>query len=96
VYLDNYRNFVLLWSYILTIIKKSNKKKYEVNPIRNMTFQSIDEEEIDNILNNLIKIYETIIDNILSIALESNTENIFMLPNIKELFNKIKKIFNKD
>jgi len=91
LYLDNYKNFVLLWIYILITIKKSYSKQ-QVRPIQNMSFAKIKNDKIDNILQSLIKTYEIILENIILWALNKDVDNIFMIPSLKDLYKGIKKI----
>lgn len=89
LYLDNYRNFVLLWIYILIIIEKSHSNQ-KIKPIQNMSFKSINTDKLDQFINDLSMIYEIIIDNMISISLKRKKNNIFMLPSIQSLYDNIK------
>ena len=95
-YLDNYRNYVLLWSYILLMIEKSSNR-YKTNPIKNMSL-SIKQENIDFLrskINELVKIYEEILDSMISFVWEWKIKKIEW-KKIWDLHREIKKLFNKD
>jgi len=93
IYLDNYRNFLLLWVYILITVKKSFSKQ-KIKPIQNMAFRYINNEKLDNLLKSLIKTYEILIENIILSSLNKKIDSIFMLPDLQVLYDNIKQIFS--
>jgi len=95
VYLDNYRNFILLWIYILIIlIKSSNDKK--LKPIENMSFLNINKEKLKNLIKSLTGIYNILIENMISFSIRKELDNIFMLPDLQVLYDNIKQIFSSN
>ena len=96
VYLDNYRNFLLVWSYIFVILKKSNKRKNKAFPINNLVFADVIEDRIDKILENLINLYYLTLDNILHVSLLNDSSHLFMLPDLEKLYSQIKSLIDND
>jgi len=91
LYLDNFRNLILLWNYILVTIEKTDKNNYKFWPIQNLSFKITDIDKIKTLMNELIGIYQQIIDNIINFSLWNKKVN--ELPNIISVYDKIKNFF---
>lgn len=91
-YLDNYRNFVLLWSYILIILDKSSCK---FNPIKSFKIKINDREkkEINNLVKDLINKYELILENIINFIFSKQNKLDNNLYDLEIYYNKLKELF---
>ena len=95
LFLDNYRNFLLIWSYVFIVFLQSSQL-YKTHPLR--SFQpSFPEEFIDKIKSELkkyISLYDVLIDQMIALILKQEIKEN-NLPDIKKLFWTVKSFFDE-